>query len=263
MQKRYRWGLPYVLAALCLLIASFYDYPISQALYQPEQLLGCFFERFMLLPVIAWIPVCFYGLYRLKQNLLYLLAYYFTFLYIFFDTLHYWLAVGAVWLYVLSGGLLTAWLIQLCLAYISHSFWQRHETFLHFFLHVSLSALLITFVVKRCWGRVRYRNCLDNPSLFTPWYVINGFQHHYSFPSAHTAMMCLCLCFCFFQPKKQSSHQRLLINSLLVILCIGMMISRIIMGAHYLSDVLFGFLITYTMILFWFRREMITCSKEK
>ncbi len=106
-------------------------------------------------------------------------------------------------------------------------------------IHAALIVLVSVVFLKQLWGRVRYRQMLaaGDFSLFSPWYLIQGFGNtsHVSFPSGHTANAAVFVLFSCYFPRKR----KWLIPALLawVALCAT---SRIFIGAHFLSDVLFG-----------------------
>ncbi|MDE6658763.1 MAG: phosphatase PAP2 family protein, partial [Eubacterium sp.] len=97
--------------------------------------------------------------------------------------------------------------------------------------------------MKYLWGRVRFRDLLANGSYdaFTPWYVLNGINGNKSFPSGHTAgagmsylLMLLPFVFDKFKDKKQFCFWLPCVFTSIVAF------TRLVMGAHYLSDVTVG-----------------------
>ena len=120
---------------------------------------------------------------------------------------------------------------------------------------VVLGMALIGYViliqgVKYFWGRVRFRELDAAFSDFTPWYLPQGFTGFDSFPSGHAAMgwMLLALLILF------TSTKRWIKNSVLTLIFVwGILLasSRVVIGAHYASDVLFGsFFIIMTFLYF-------------
>lgn len=97
--------------------------------------------------------------------------------------------------------------------------------------------------MKYLWGRVRFRDLLaaGNYDAFTPWYVINGINGNKSFPSGHTAgaaMSFLAMLLPYVSEKAQK-HKQLCFYIPFVYTCI-VAVTRLVMGAHYLSDVAMG-----------------------
>ena len=99
--------------------------------------------------------------------------------------------------------------------------------------------LIIIQPIKHIWGRVRFRELDLLYNNFTPWFLPNGFTGHESFPSGHSAMAWMVLPLLILVKNKK----RLIRSAvLLVIILWGLVVplSRIVIGAHYASDALFG-----------------------
>lgn len=132
------------------------------------------------------------------------------------------------------------------------------------------STLLIYILKNKVVLRMRFRamNFLNDASFFTPWWKVNGeniknlFQNFYylqdafkSFPSGHTAAAGLSLCFVFypyFVNKKMKHSKRISYILWPIILTLTVGFSRIVAGAHFLTDVLFAILIDMFFISLFF-----------
>ena len=121
-----------------------------------------------------------------------------------------------------------------------------------------LCALIIITVMKHIWGRMRFREYLDaynsgaRPALFTAWFSPQGkpaSDGYQSFPSGHTsnALQILPMTFLFDAVGKKKAGRIVRIAAIVWIAFI--MFSRIIAGAHYLSDVCGGALISFTVMV--------------
>jgi len=116
---------------------------------------------------------------------------------------------------------------------------------------------IIMLALKYLWGRVRFWDLADN---FTAWYRPNGINGHQSFPSGHVlsaaSTLMLWLVPIIFKIKNPFARATLIILPILYTL--SMMYARIVVGAHYLSDVVFSILLltVCTVIFLWiiFRR---------
>lgn len=64
--------LPYGIAIVLLLIGSFYDYQITNALHGRLPYSGVFFERLILIPLQSMVIVTFAMLYLVKRKYRYL-----------------------------------------------------------------------------------------------------------------------------------------------------------------------------------------------
>lgn len=118
--------------------------------------------------------------------------------------------------------------------------------------------LLFVEPLKIFWGRIRFRDLAENYSNFSAWYIPHGFTGNDSFPSGHAAMgwMMIAL-FVLFTDK--SYRIRLLLKGLIISWAIAVSVSRVIIGAHYASDVTFssfGMIIVYILVLNYFTKRM-------
>jgi membrane-associated phospholipid phosphatase len=106
--------------------------------------------------------------------------------------------------------------------------------------------------LKLLFGRMRYRYWISTNDAFWPWYRLNGkpaSDGYKSFPSGHTAnsfvVMSLTFFFDAFGKKKAGDIAR--IGALCWV--IFAMTTRIMAGAHFLSDVAAGFLVSFTILV--------------
>lgn len=104
-----------------------------------------------------------------------------------------------------------------------------------------VNPLLFVQLMKLFWGRVRFRDLVAGYSNFTPWFIPQGITGNFSFPSGHTAMGWMFLPLLVIVRKREWKDP---IKILIIILVLGWGIfvglSRIVVGAHYASDVLFA-----------------------
>jgi membrane-associated phospholipid phosphatase len=99
--------------------------------------------------------------------------------------------------------------------------------------------LLTNLPLKLLWGRIRFRDFNGDFSNFSAWYIPNGFNGNDSFPSGHAAMGWILISIFILlsdKPIFRRTAIKIIIISYALILCI----SRIVAGAHFASDVLFG-----------------------
>lgn len=102
-----------------------------------------------------------------------------------------------------------------------------------------LNPLLFVQTVKILWGRVRFRNLTTGYSDYTPWYLPQGITGHRSFPSGHAAMGWMLLPLTLFLDSR-SRRVKFLISILIVSWGLFVALGRVVIGAHYASDVLFS-----------------------
>lgn len=111
--------------------------------------------------------------------------------------------------------------------------------------------LLLVQPLKIFWGRIRFRDLAENYSNFTAWYVPNGITGNQSFPSGHAAMGFLMMALFVFVMDKEF-YKRIILKGIIISWALAVCISRVVIGAHFASDVLFGAMImavSYLLIL--------------
>ncbi len=102
--------------------------------------------------------------------------------------------------------------------------------------------------IKLLWGRVRFRDLDALYSNFTPWFLPNGMNGNQSFPSGHAAMAWMILPLILLVVNKSKPIK---ISLLILIIFWGLTVSlsRVVIGAHYASDALFGAFIIVIIFL--------------
>jgi membrane-associated phospholipid phosphatase len=113
----------------------------------------------------------------------------------------------------------------------------------HTFGRVTTFTLLVGNLIliqglKQLWGRVRFRDLTDATE-FTAWYLPQGLTGESSFPSGHTGMGWLLLPLILLLPEDKRKA-RVWVGVLVSAFAIAVALSRVKIGAHYLSDVLFA-----------------------
>ena len=118
-------------------------------------------------------------------------------------------------------------------------------------------------LMKAVWGRVRFRDLTDGYDAFTAWYVINGNTGAHSFPSGHTgsAGMSYFLMFLPFVSEKGRKYSFLCFAAPFVY-TVAVAATRLVMGAHYLSDVAVGGTVAFTCVLVSLEVYRKLCRRE-
>lgn len=114
----------------------------------------------------------------------------------------------------------------------------------------ALAILVIVEAIKNVWGRVRLREIIEanDPSMFTSWYIPNFFSGSKSFPSGHTANGTLLFLIPIWLNKGTKEKTRRITVSCIGVWTALLAFSRLAAGAHYLTDVTFGFAIAYIIV---------------
>ena len=110
----------------------------------------------------------------------------------------------------------------------------------------ALAVLITVQFTKMLWGRIRFRDFGEDISRFVPWYKIDFFSGYNSFPSGHTANMAIIFAFPLWLAAIGKSRKTVVISYVVIGICTAAMaISRIFIGAHFLSDITVGFYISF------------------
>lgn len=240
------------IAAALLIVASFYDLVINHALSNSESVYGLLFVSLGEFPAYIILPMCgviwFYADLGIKDRRLLIVARVASAILVWLG-FFIWGAMGSritetpkvIELSALYS-ILFAFFTLLLGKYLKINF-TKYVRFAVFALFVMLISLVVIRLIKIGWGRMRYRDMLKvgNFSGFTPWYIPNGYNGNTSFPSGHTASACNIFIFVVLFKGKR----RYIANAIALLFVVMTMFSRIVVNAHFLSDVLIGGLISY------------------
>ena len=102
-----------------------------------------------------------------------------------------------------------------------------------------VTILVAILVIKTFWGRIRYRQ-MEDLSQFVPWFIPQGITGYHSFPSGHTSNATSVYLLTMFAPLTKNKALKALCWIAPIVWIIVMAVSRVIVGAHFASDVLFG-----------------------
>lgn len=115
--------------------------------------------------------------------------------------------------------------------------------------------MVVINLFKIFWGRVRFREMEGDFSLFSPWYLPQGINGHRSFPSGHTSNAATLYIVTMFAPLCRKNWQKMLCYLIPILWILVMAVSRVLVGAHFASDVLFGAGIS--IALFYLARQIV------
>ncbi len=116
---------------------------------------------------------------------------------------------------------------------------------------VGLATLVIISAIKTMWGRERFR-AMSDISGFTRWYIPVGRaadDAHKSFPSGHTSNAVIIYTLSFIFDKLGDKKKANTVKALAILWVALVMFSRIVCGAHFLSDTCAGAAITMTIVI--------------
>ena len=112
------------------------------------------------------------------------------------------------------------------------------------FLYVTLTVVttcLAVFILKNLWGRARPRDIIDGQAVYTPWYSFGVGGS--SFPSGHASMSALSPLVADIADRYNLFKRKGVLRALCYLFATFTCVSRVIVGAHFVSDVLCGALI--------------------
>lgn len=109
--------------------------------------------------------------------------------------------------------------------------------------------ILIVQLLKALWGRVRFRHLATDFSDFTAWFAPQGVTGNESFPSGHAAMgwMLLPVAFWVAWRLRGRPATRRIVWAVTVAFGVAVAASRVVVGAHYLSDVAFSTAVAWAL----------------
>ena len=117
-----------------------------------------------------------------------------------------------------------------------------------------INPLVLIQIIKLLWGRVRFRDLLSPGFVdYTPWFLPQGITGNQSFPSGHAAMGWMFLpLLILVKDRKNTAAVKILVSILILGWGLFVALSRIVVGAHYASDILFstGFAAITTLLLY-------------
>jgi membrane-associated phospholipid phosphatase len=123
--------------------------------------------------------------------------------------------------------------------------WERARLWT---LRLGIWSWLVVSVLKLGWGRVRYRDLTPLARDFTPWYAPQGWSGHSSFPSGHAVLGWLLLPSLLIWPPGSPGYRWAFAASFGWGVFVAS--SRVVIGAHYLSDVLFSSALVFAVMAF-------------
>lgn len=261
----------YLLLAVGLVLASFYDLQLSKAIGDQTSFYGRFFAVYAEFPSYLVLPICsvivFYNADLCPTR------------------------VASIWVKVLGVVLgLVGWFLfcysstklvkipDLLAFAITTSLMSEAASlaigklvpkktmylllkFAVFAMVFAAIALAVMQGMKHLWCRMRYRDMLieGNCDGFTPWYRIMAGReklspdyHYSSFPSGHSSSMThifLVCVLCDILPCMKKRWLRYTLNASFGVLTAIACFSRIVNCAHFLSDIIVGAGLTYLIFL--------------
>ncbi|MDN6639751.1 MAG: phosphatase PAP2 family protein [Tetragenococcus sp.] len=263
-----------IILLACLIIATYYDLPIDQALFRPDNGLSYFFEYFAAIVegtvIMIGSGLVFWTISfsETKQVVMVISGLVYVL----------WSLVGIYWIqqyfewWGIAYGVLAVIVIAYLVRKIPVHLAQRYRLAGIGIVLTTFFAMMVVEGVKPIFGRVRFRSMQEDFDLFSRWYQINGDKYLSvvpemdeikSFPSGHSmwAGSTLSLTFLATVHPKWQAHEKTVFLGLICYAVI-LMFSRMMQGAHFLSDVTMGFGVAFIFFVF-FRYVVVQRSLDK
>ena len=140
--------------------------------------------------------------------------------------------------------------------------WKNYRTLAGIIsLLAIINPLVLVQIMKLLWGRVRFRDLAPGFVDFSPWFLPQGITGDQSFPSGHTAIGWMFLPLLIAVKDRKNMD---VIKILFYILICGwglfVGLSRIVIGAHYASDVLFSTMMAAVITILLYKKLYINIS---
>ena len=255
--EKNKWNIYFGAIIILLAIFTIEDLPISKAIYNKDSLWGNFFDVFGSYPafILGFTGASILFRVRNIKNIVNnIIVGLFTIVFAVLNGFTIWFFVVSILFYHenLEGSMITyAWVFAVSLTVVSQVFLYKipEEKVLKYKRAALITVLLVLTeiisvnIFKVYWGRVRFRDILDDFSKFTPWYLLQGNTGNTSFPSGHTAEAWTIIVLTLFVSKEKIKLYRF---ALIAAIVWGTLvaISRVVIGAHFASDVTVGAAIT-------------------
>ena len=249
MKNKVKYILLSLLILVLMTIATKYNFKINDEINNKNSWWALVFQVIAELPIYLGLLFSGVTLFHITKdkikNMIASLTYFFTFLTLFMP-LRYLLSMNFV---VVTIIILISIIVFLCLIKLSYKVKKQTYEKLSSLAIVCgigiITELLVVTLLKFTWSRVRY----DEIGSFTNWYEPNWFEGgHTSFPSGHTAGANNILYLSMIPVVlKVKDKQTLIIKVLCVLFIVLTAYSRMVLGRHYLSDVVIGFTVSYVI----------------
>lgn len=261
--------------AVMMIIGSVWDYPISVALYDQTNAYGIFFAAFGEYPsslgLVLAGALLFAARNREKKSVgvfqLIAGALLVTLGTVFCAMLPGNYLEGSKAVYILLGVLCSAAVVFLTFRHFKNADRKTVIRLAAMLFTVIIAEMVLVNIIKIPWGRARMRLVAEDArAAFMPWWDFGSnikkallaegvaAEEFKSFPSGHTANAA-CLMLLAFLPRinnKLAGKETLLF---FISVAWGLMValSRIIMGAHYVTDTVVGFGVTLAVVMIAYR----------
>lgn len=254
---------------LCILmvIGSFFDFQISTQLFNIDSLFGMLLASYGQLPAMLCVSVAGMLLIKIskgQKKIVVILSYLFGILFNIFAIMG--ITMDPMLYIPHMSIVLSVMIAVIIVGVIDFIMWkltqnanrEQVKKVIILFLGVMFLEIIIINVIKIPWGRPRMRMITAQNQVFQPWWVIGSSMKDHlmslgiaaeefkSFPSGHSANAACAIMLGVLPVICQKLKGKENILSFIgIMLTLTVAFSRIIMGAHFLTDVTVGMSVTF------------------
>ncbi|EJV71581.1 hypothetical protein BWGOE13_31020 [Bacillus mycoides] len=259
--------------AILLCIFAFTDLQISHSLYEPTNKIALFLQAIGEIPAMLIALFCSMYLFKTRKNKgsrgYYLSGIGYGVIILLFAFIASFMLVHYL---TISKSLIP--IIMLCFivaSYMISKLWSKYDDArlrdIALIGLLSVVIVLITFnLIKLGWGRERYRHMISIGSFegFSKWFIPQGVaksDEFMSFPSGHSANAALLIWFSLLPGYFNSlKNKKIGIWICIIMWMILVPVSRIMVGAHFASDVTVG--VAISLVVFMSTKKYIWRKKK-
>lgn len=255
----------YIIFGICLIIGTFADLKLDQAIYNPDSRFAIFFENFAEVPMYLIAPfagtVMFWARPTEVRKTSIITGVVWT-LVTLAGSVVFLIEMGEDWfgedfstVALIFIGIAFAAVVLFAGQFIKKDVMIKLQPLAIMGIVYLLCMIVLGEVLKTLWGRARYRdmvNGTDGLTLddFSLWFIPQGLTGNRSFPSGHTysaAMTVIASSLADrFRSLKKYQPLFFIIPAIFTILTAA---SRLVAGAHFISDVAVGAMLSVTVYL--------------
>ncbi len=250
----------YLILIILFISLGFFDLNISKAIYNPDVDWVLFMDRYgvLITPIFIFFgSISLSKLYiiknkkRKKSLKFYIVMIIASFIYIctnLISSFHFSITYFIMFI-------LTLWIVCYIIYFVYISKKETLislENFCRVVVLTGVCSMATIFFLKLGWGRVRFFNLDSGYSNFTPWYTPQGYNGNHSFPSGHAGNISIIFIFLINSFSIKTKFSDIFIKILVIFLISIFCLSRVILGAHYMSDIIMSVIIVVSyMFLFY------------
>lgn len=264
MSKKNTWKIFMAIFLMLMLIFTFSDLSISNLMYNPDSSFGKFFKIWGPVPNMLFGSLATAVLVKTRNKddkatdytglVIYGAAFITSSIAAVYVPLHYMGLKLFSLIHIISCIIYVILALFLINKIKIHNI-QNFRRFAIICIIVFIATPLVVEVLKTIWGRVRYREMVEPYNMFTLWYIpqFKTFASLYtdakSFPSGHTANSTVIFLLMLLPDLFPSlNNKRIMLFTISCIWVLLTALSRIIVGAHFATDVTFAVAIIIMLI---------------